>query len=345
MKKRRTVAWLVGLSLCFSCTKDYSYERGVPQNYLLKDDAGDCTFAKAAGSYQAGRLLTGSDYLEVSVHIGQPGAYSIFSDSLNGFFFSAKGEFADTGRVELKLPSSGKPLVSGPTVFTLRYGSSSCQVVVAVQDTISASGPVAVMPSNPDYFPLAAGNRWVYDDLGFPGDSIITTVLSDTLIGSLVYKRLDDFRSFYPAKDSRFCTKAGAAYFRYASVSGFTSAFDYAPSLYDDFPFLRESLTTGDTWLSNTYRRRTSFDTKEKLLRYTFTCLDSGASLKVNNWLFSQVYKIQMVPEVAEAGQPLTPTGEIHTLYYARGVGLVYQEFFNGVLPHPVLAIRRWVVN
>ena len=39
------------------------------------------------------------------------------------------------------------------------------------------------------------------------------------------------------------------------------------------------------------------------------------------------------------------PTGEVHTLYYAKGVGLVHQEFFNGVLPHAVLTIRRWMVN
>ena len=65
----------------------------------------------------------------------------------------------------------------------------------------------------------------------------------------------------------------------------------------------------------------------------------------MNNHLFNHVYKIEMVPEEAEPGLTPVPTGEKHTLYYAKGVGPIYQEFFNGILPHPVVAIRQWAVR
>jgi hypothetical protein len=52
-----------------------------------------------------------------------------------------------------------------------------------------------------------------------------------------------------------------------------------------------------------------------------------------------------MSPEWADPGQNLVATGEIHTSYYAKGVGLIYRESFNGILTHPELQIRSWVVN
>lgn len=214
---------------------------------------------------------------------------------------------------------------------------------VPARDTTATQLPV--ITTNPDHFPLTAASRWVYDDLTFPPDSIVTTLLSDTLIGSFIYRRVDEYKSFYPATNRRYYAKAATDYFRYASVSGFTSAFNFSPSLYDDFNYLKEGLTTGATWHSDTYSGRTSLGVQVKVLRYAFTCLDADASVRVNNRLFVHVYKIQMIPEESDPGAPLRPTGEVHTLYYARGVGLIYQEFFNGVLPHPVLAIRSWKVN
>jgi hypothetical protein len=51
------------------------------------------------------------------------------------------------------------------------------------------------------------------------------------------------------------------------------------------------------------------------------------------------------MPEEADIGLPIQPTGEIHTFYYAKGIGLIYEEFYNAVLSHQILQIRNWVVN
>lgn len=341
MRLRLAIVGFCGFLLCISCAKEYSYEGGpVSLGHLVKDGLGDCSFAKAEGNYKVGTSLTDSNFLQLLVHVESRGRYNVSTNSLNGYSFAASGNFSDTGLVQLKLSASGKPVKAGVDIFTVTYDSSFCQVAVMVKDPISVA-----TPTNPDYFPLTAGSRWVYDDLTFVGDSIITTIVGDTLIGGLLYKKVDEFKSFYPATNRRYYTKKQLNYFRYTSVSGFTSAFNFSPSLYDDFNFLNENLATGSTWQSNTYRGRTSLGVQEKVLRYSFICLDADASLTVNNRLFAHVYKIQMTPEEADPGFPFTPTGEVHTLYYAKGVGLIYQEFFNGVLLHPVLAIRHWVVN
>ncbi|MEO6537294.1 MAG: hypothetical protein ABIT07_08890, partial [Ferruginibacter sp.] len=78
---------------------------------------------------------------------------------------------------------------------------------------------------------------------------------------------------------------------------------------------------------------------------YNFRCVDADAVVLINGKTFIKVYKIQMIPEIAPAGFSFTPTGEIHTMYYAKGIGLIYAEFYNGILSHPVLQLRKWLVN
>ena len=340
MKRSGNIWLVIILPLFFSCAKDYSYEGGpVSSGYLIKDSNGNCSEVSVKGDYKTGINLTDSNFLQVLVHVDQKGKYHISSNTINGYRFSGTGSFNDTGIVQVTLPATGNPVVAGADLFTLNYDSSFCQANIVVQDT------AAGISTNMDHFPLTSGSHWIYDDLTFPGDSIINTVLGDTTIGLLVYKRFDEYKSFYPATNRNYYTKSALEYFHYTYVSRLTSALNFSPSLYDDFNYLKEGLTTGFTWYSNTYTGRTSLGVQVKVLRYYFKCLDANASLTVNTRLFNHVYKIQIIPQEADPGFPLQPTGEIHTLYYAQGVGLIYQEFFNGVLSHPVLAIRSWVVK
>jgi hypothetical protein len=333
--------WLiVSLLLIVSCAKDYSYEGG-PQStgYLVKDNSGGCSLVKINGDYKTGTSLTGSNSLQVLVYVEKKGDYHISSGTINGFGFSGTGNFNDTGIVEVTLTATGLPIEAETNLFTVNYGLSFCEASIAVQDT------AAYVPTNEDHFPLTTGSYWLYDDLTFPGDSITNTVLGDTTIGLLSYKRIDEYKSFYPAHNRNYYTKQALEYFTYTYVSRLTSALNFSPSIYDDFNYLKEGLTTGFTWSSKDYSGRTSIGVQVKELRYIFKCLDAEASFTVNNMVFNHVYKIQMFPEVADQGLPLQPTGEIHTFYYAQGVGLIYQELFNGVLSHPVLAIRKWEVK
>jgi hypothetical protein len=100
-----------------------------------------------------------------------------------------------------------------------------------------------------------------------------------------------------------------------------------------------------DGYYSNTYMGRTSFGVQVLVLRYHLQCLDANATITVNGKTFTDVYKIQITPEVGDPGLTPLPTGEVHTMYYAKGVGLVYEQFFNAIKLHDVIKIRNWVVN
>ena len=326
----------------YSCIKEYSFEgRPLPAGYLVMGAGNDCSSITVQGNYVAGKNLTDSNFLQVRVHVTTAGRYSITSDYINGYSFASSGNFDDTGLVLVKLPATGKPLSIGTDLFNLRYDSSICQVRVTVQDSLVN----VVQVSNPDHYPLAQKNRWSYDDLSYHGDSIIRTISGNTSINGLPYNVMDEHISFFPATNKIYYRKSGSSYMENVAVSIYTNALDYSPSLYDDMVFVKEDCHTGDTWYSNTYRGTTSLGLQIMVLRYLFHCTDADATVFINGKTFLHVIKMDMIPQVANPGENLVPTGEIHTSYYAKGVGLIYRESFNGIGTHPEMQIRSWVVN
>ena len=344
MKGSLAYSFTVVLALfsLFSCKKEYSYEGGpLSSGYLIKDFNNNCSLTTVMGNFVAGKTLSDSNFLQIEVHVSRAGPYKITSDAVNGYSFISSGNFTDTGTMLVKLVANGRPSSFGTNLFKLRYDSSVCQAQVVVQDSLVN----VVTAANDDHFPLAENNRWVYDDLSYPRDSIIRTINGNAIINSLTYDVMDEYISFFPATNQNYYRKSGSSYSEYVAVSTFTSALDYAPSLYDDMIFLKENCHTGESWYSNTYSGRTSLGFQVLMLRYLFRCIDSDATVVKNGKTFLHVYKIQMIPEVANVGANPTSTGEIHTDYYAKGIGLIYQEFFNGIATHPELQIRSWKIN
>ena len=326
----------------FSCKKEYSYEGGpLSSGYLIRDLSNNCNLITASGNFIVGRSLTDSNFLQAQVHVNRKGPYNIKSDKLNGYSFAASGNFSDTGLALVKLVATGKPLNLEANLFTLQYDSSICQVQITVRDSLTN----VVATTNPDHFPLAENNRWVYDDLSYPGDSIIVTITGKKLQNSSTYYVTDDYISFFPVTNQSYYRRVDSNYLVYDAVSIFTSALDYSPSLYDDLNFLKENCRTGQTWYSTTYTGTTSLAYQVLVLRYLFRCVDSDATVVINGKTFLHVYKMEMMPEVADVGADLKATGEKHTAYYAKGIGLIYREFFNGIRTHPELQIRSWTVH
>lgn len=313
----------------------------MPSGYLVKGPGNDCSLITIKGNYVVGKNLTDSNFLQVQVYVTSAGRYTITSDYINGYSFASSGNFKDTGLVFINLPATGKPTSIGTNLFNLRYDSSKCQVEVTVHDSLSN----VVQTSNPDHFPLAEKNRWCYDDLSYHGDSIVRTIAGNISISGMFYNVMDEYISFFPATNKINYRKSGSAYMENAAVSVYTNALDYSPSLYDDLVFVKEDCHTGDTWYSNTYRGTTSLGFQIMLLRYLFHCTDADATVVINGKTFLHVIKIDMIPQVANPGENLAGTGEIHTSYYAKGVGLIYRESYNGIGTHPEMQIRSWVVN
>jgi hypothetical protein len=323
------------LSVLFSaCKKEYSYEGGPKLS-------GYCTSLVPRGNYLVGKELTDSNFLLVGVHITSKGFYSITSDTVNGFSFSGSGTVADTGITELQLAAHGTPVTLETSLFTVQFDSSFCQAQVPVLDTLSN----VVQTTNTDLFPLAENNVWSYDDLSYPPDSIVNTITGTSVLNSSLHYVVNTFISFFPATNESYYRRLGVDYFGYEAVSTFTSALDYAPTIYDDINFLKEDCKVGQTWDTPIYVGRTSLGLQVAQLRYEFRCIDADAIVAINGKTFLHVYKIEMRPQAADVGAALQATGEIHTSYYARGIGLIYREFYNGIATHPELQIKWWRIN
>ena len=131
----------------------------------------------------------------------------------------------------------------------------------------------------------------------------------DTTLLASPHKIQEQFISFYPATNEGYFRRSGNDYFAHFAVSTFTSALDYAPSIYDDVNFLQENLKTGDSWYSKTYTGRTSLGLQTLSLRYQYVCVDADAAVVLSGRSFLHVYKIRMIPEVADPGNPLVATG------------------------------------
>ena len=135
--------------------------------------------------------------------------------------------------------------------------------------------------------------------------------------------------------------KAGNDYFEYGEVHNY-SIMTFDQVVEGDILFLKEGLTTGQTWYSAEYTG--TEDTVAKKLRYAFTCTDANGTATINSMNFTNVYKITYKPQVSTNGGAFVDEGLVWEAYYAQGVGLIFMKGTYG--PNSVeWKIRNWVVN
>ncbi len=126
------------LALLISCQRELSFENGTTSaGYLKKDGANNCLPVTTSGTFTAGAATGDSNMVQVDVVVTQPGSYILKSDTVNGFYFTATGNFAATGTQQVQLHAKGIPQTQGSTNFILRYDSSICEVNIMVGKNLS----------------------------------------------------------------------------------------------------------------------------------------------------------------------------------------------------------------
>lgn len=95
------------------------------------DFAISCASVTPEGSYFIGIPLTASNKLLVSVNVTSLGFWSMKTNTVNGYSFSATGTFATTGNQTIELLGTGTPVASGTNNFNLSsnaatVGGASC---------------------------------------------------------------------------------------------------------------------------------------------------------------------------------------------------------------------------
>lgn len=125
---------IIALLGIISCQKEFSSEttQGKSKGSLQSDVTSECLPKTIAGTYVAGKGMNDSNYIEVNINVTNKGAYSISTDTINGYSFSGKGVFNDSGINKVRLAGFGVPALSGNNLFVISYDSTFCLVQIVV---------------------------------------------------------------------------------------------------------------------------------------------------------------------------------------------------------------------
>lgn len=99
--------------------------------YTFEGAPGNCAGATIAGTYQAGVPLLGQNTVAIQLNVTSVGAYSIMTNTTNGFKFMGSGVFSTTGVRTVLLTASGTPQAPGTNTFIANGGSAQgCSFMV-----------------------------------------------------------------------------------------------------------------------------------------------------------------------------------------------------------------------
>lgn len=133
MKIFNVLALFVVAALFFtSCQKELDFQNFGSAGTLKTDTAFDCLPSSVHGTITQNVALADTNYLEVQVNVTLSGAYTIQSDTVNGYSFKGVGEFSSTGLNTVRLYGTGTPLLPGVNSFIIHYDSSICIIDVEV---------------------------------------------------------------------------------------------------------------------------------------------------------------------------------------------------------------------
>jgi hypothetical protein len=108
--------------------------------------------------------------------------------------------------------------------------------------------------------------------------------------------------------------------------------------------FLKENLAKGESWGSEEYTGNAAGG-QPIMLQYLFTCVDNDASVSINGKAYADVYIVTMKPQIRSLDHSYNLTGEQRDLYYAKGVGLIYQKVSLFRATSSEMKVRNWLVQ
>lgn len=134
--KRNFVGLLtVFLLVMIGCQKEKSFEisNRPSEGSLQSETTGDCLPKTVNGLYVAATpLVPAVNTITVAVEVTKTGNYTIYSDTINGYFFRGTGVFTTTGTNTVTLRSNGTPFSAGINNFIINYGNTVCDVAIIV---------------------------------------------------------------------------------------------------------------------------------------------------------------------------------------------------------------------
>lgn len=286
--------------------------------FTLSGSGGNCMNAVVTGSYASGVPMTLSNKVDIRINVTQIGTYNITTTAVNGMVFSGSGVLTATGQDVITLTASGTPSATGETVVTVTAGSSSCTFSVTV-------GDLSVF----DYFPRTTNSNWSYEWNDDVNDSLLRVALPATVSinGNTYNEFVETDDAVAGTNSSRYFRKSGGSYYEYMDAS-FYLGFD-APALLD-YIFLKDDVNSGTSWTTNTFSGSIS-GSPQITLRMKLAILEKDVSVTVKGTAYPNTIVVDQRFEINAGGTwAEAPYGSIKS-YYARNIGLIKQEAFDGL--------------
>jgi hypothetical protein len=132
------------LLACFlfhsSCSKNNAPAGNKAFTAVQNDD--NCDLVTPSGNYKLGISLTSSEKVTIQVNADRAGDYEFSTDTLDNFYFSAKGKVETPGVHDITLIASGTPQQEG----TYRFGLLGSKLHFSVQITNDEQVPLQAVP-------------------------------------------------------------------------------------------------------------------------------------------------------------------------------------------------------
>jgi len=290
-----------------------------PAAFTLQGSGDSCMIASVAGTYLQNVALDATNTVSIKVNATTSGIYTVTTNTVNEFSFSGSGTIATPGENTIVLTASGTPATEGSTVFTVTAGNTTCSFSVNVTASDVASPQVG---NSTDLFPLSANSKWSYvTEEGETEDTFTVNNTGTAVFAQKTYNHFE-YMEFDDLVDEAFYRKEGNNYYEYADVTKY-SLIEFEEEQKGEILFLKENLAAGDTWQSADFTGTS--EGNEITMHYIFTCNAVNTTAVVNSKTYTGVTKISFTTMAGIQGV-FGDTGAHITMYFAKGIGLIYQE-------------------
>lgn len=274
-----------------------------------------CGSALISGLYVASTTMVAGDTVVLQVDVTTAGAYTIKTNTVNGFLFSGTGLFTATGPQTVTITGAGAPVSAGTTTFTVSFGSSNCTFDITVKDI--------------DYFPRTTNSNWSYETNNNASDSVHVHVISNTFdlsgntynifIGTIDVN-VDTFGYF---------RKSGTDYYNYEDIS----YFGLDNPVWGEYIFLKDA-AAGTTWTSGQFSGTVSGTPIVFRLKFTINSprdITKSISSSTGTILYPNTIVVKEELEAFDGTNWNSLTASIGYLvnYYSRNVGMILQEAYD----------------
>jgi len=282
---------------------------------------GACTPATVNGAYSTGTALTAGNTVDIQVTVTTAGLFNITTNTVNGYNFAFTGNLP-LGAQTVTLTGTGTPLTAGTNTFTVTINATPAVPTCTFNVTVTLN----------DYFPRTTGSNWSYEFDNDPTDSLYRTVIAATLTapgGTYNIFMGDDGTGL---DSSGYYRRSGGDYSEWLDVGAFIG---YDNPLWAQYIMLKDNVAAGNNWKSSGFSGTVSGTPLTLRFSYTVTQKDvpvsfttsTGTMNFTNVIVVEEKYEQEVSPGVWQDITSLVGHGES---FYARGIGLVKFEFFDG---------------